>query len=350
MSEEHENNQDDNDQGGYWDKPAFGGAAENQSRLNGVAEEGNRNAKPREVNIDKYKDLGGLSVRKLNIGLWYVEHKKFLRNMFIGFLTLAASVLWAYAIYGFVYYITRGIDEDELLARQMVDSGNINHSAVLAASARDLVVGRIGSLKSNSGKYDFFVQAQNPNNRHGAEFEYYFLAGGNETDRRSGFILPGESKYLLSLSNELDSKPSNVQLKFENFRWERINRHEIADWNLYRDERLSIRVSDVNFTPAGRGGLSGKAQLNHLGFTASNETDYNYWLVEFVVLLYGGPNSIVGVNQYRIDEFMSGQTHQASINWPGTISRVARTEIIPEINLLKDDIYIKYEGKTGEKR
>jgi hypothetical protein len=47
---------------------------------------------------------------------------------------------------------------------------------------------------------------------------------------------------------------------------------------------------------------------------------------------------------------MSGQERQIAISWPGNVSRVSRTEIIPEINIMKDDIYIKYEGGVGEEK
>lgn len=312
-------------------------------------DERGKEEQPKKININKYKDIGGLTLRKLNIGLWYVEHKIILRRFLIGFLLLIAAVSWSYTVYGFAYYFSRGMAEDELLARQTVNSGIINHSAILAVSAKNLLFTPAGVLRSNGKKYDFFVKAQNPNNRHAAEFDYYFLSDGHQTGKRSGFILPGESKYLLSLSNELDFKPANARIKFENFRWIRINKHTIPDWKIYRDKRLNIKISGIKFIPAGKNALSDKVKLNYLEFTASNKTNYNYWNVDFVILLYRGAN-IVGVNKYDIDKFMSGQVRQETVNWPGLISRVDRVAIIPEINIVKNDIYIKYKGGVGEEK
>ncbi len=303
----------------------------------------------KKVNIERYKDTGGLTLRKLNIGLWYVEHKSVLRMVLIGFLMLIAAVSWVYTIYGFAYYLSRGMAEDELLARQTVNTGIISRDAILAMSAKNLSLAPAGILKLSDNKYDFFIQARNPNNRRAAEFKYYFLVNGRETSRQSGFILPGESKYLLSLSNELDFKPGNAQFKIENLRWRKIDRHKIPDWKPYRDKRLNIEISEAIFAPAGKGGASGSVRLNNLEFTASNKTDYNYWSVDFIVLLYRGAN-IVGVNKYGIDEFMSGQVRQAAIVWPGAVSRVDKVEIVPEINIVKDDIYIKYKGGAGEEK
>lgn len=324
-------------------------AGDDFTQFNQGDERGKEEEPPKKININEYKDVGGLTLRKLNIGLWYVEHKNILRTVLIGFLLLIAAVSWSYTIYGFAYYFSRGMAEDELLARQTVNTGIISHNAILAASAKDLLLGGTGILRSSGNKYDFFVKAKNPNNRHAAEFDYYFSANGQETGKRGGFILPGESKYLLSLSNELGFRPTGARIKFENFRWIRIDRHDIPDWKSYRDKRLNIKISGIKFTPAAKNALSDKVKLNYLKFTATNETDYNYWNVYFTVLLYRGAN-IVGVNKYGIDEFMSGQTRQAEINWPGAVGRVDRIEITPEINIARDDIYIKYKGGVGEEK
>jgi hypothetical protein len=305
--------------------------------------------KPKEVDIERYKDIEGLTLRKLNLGLWYVEHKRFLRMILIGFLIVISAVSWSYTIYGFAYYFTRGMDEDELLARQLVGTGAIDHNAVLSSGPKDLVYGQAKILKSTDKRYDFFVQIKNPNERHGAEFEYYFLTEGKEVGRSSGFILPSESKYLLALSEEFSTKPVSAQLKFANFSWQRIDRHKISDWTSYRDNRLDIDINDAKFTPAKLSGLSEKVSLNQLEFRATNKTAYNYWNVDFVILLYSGLN-VVGVNKYGLEEFMSGQDRQVSISWPGNIGRVNKVEIIPEVNILKDNIYIKYEGGIGEEK
>jgi len=47
---------------------------------------------------------------------------------------------------------------------------------------------------------------------------------------------------------------------------------------------------------------------------------------------------------------MSGQTRLIQLNWPDSISRVDEVKIIPEINIMDNNIYIKYEGKTQQDR
>jgi len=320
-----------------------------QFKGDGDNESGESRETDEKTSIEKYQDIHGLTLRKLNIGLWYIEHKSVLRKILIAFLLLAAAVSWSYTIYGFAYYFSRGMAEDELLARQTATTGIINHNAILAAAAKDLSLSPVEILKSGGKKYDFFVKARNPNKRRAAEFDYYFAIGDKKTEKRKGFIFPNETKYLLSLSNELDFRPAAAKIKFENFRWIRIDRREIPDWKSYERERLNIKISGARFVAAAKSAPAEKTKLNYLEFTARNETDYNYWSVDFIILLRRA-GKIIGVNQYRIDEFMSGQTRAATVSWPGAIGRFDKIEIIPEINIMRKDIYIKYKGGAGEKK
>ncbi len=75
--------------------------------------------KPREVDLNKYKDLGGVTIKKLDWGLWHVEHREMLKKIFYGFLILVGVILWSYVIYGFAYYLLRGMAEDEIMIKEI---------------------------------------------------------------------------------------------------------------------------------------------------------------------------------------------------------------------------------------
>lgn len=349
---EDKNIQNQNKPNSYWNRPLEEEDDLTADEKNADAEaEFNKNDfkknKPREDDIKKYQDQGGLTVRKLDVGLWYLEHKNLLRKILIGFLIFISAVSWPYVIYGFAYYLARGMDEDKALVDDIVNSGRIDHGAIVSLSPKDLSLGSISLLPAGNDKYDFFARVQNPNNRHGAEFVYFFSDGNKNTESLSGFILPGETKYLLSLGNEFERGSAGVQLKIDGLKWITIDRHQISDWSDYSGRRLDMAVSDAKFIPAGQSGLSDKISLNSLEFSVANNSVFNYWNVDFIILLYGGLN-IVGVNKYSLSEFMSGQDRQASINFLGELSHVSKIEVFPEINILRDDVYIGYEGGAGE--
>jgi hypothetical protein len=350
--EENKNMQNQNKPNSYWNRPLeedgeFFAEEKNAGAEAEVGDNDSKKNKSRDNDIKKYKDQGGLTVRKLNVGLWYLEHKNLLRKILVGFLIFISAVSWPYVIYGFASYFSRGMVDDKTMADDIVNSGRIDHNAVISLSPKDLSFSSVSILPAGDNKYDFFTRVQNPNNRHGAEFVYYFSDGDKNTGSLSGFILPGETKYLLSLGNEFEHRPASSQLKIDGLKWITIDRHEISDWKDYSGRRLDIAVSGAKFTPAGQSGLSDKIKLNSLEFSALNNTVFNYWNVDFTILLYGGSN-IVGVNRYSLDEFMSGQTRQASMSLPGELSQVNKIEVFPEINILRDDIYIEYEGGAGE--
>jgi len=300
--------------------------------------------------VEQYKDIEGLTTKKLNLGLWYVEHRQFFKKIIIACLIVISAVSWSYTLYGLAYYVVRGMDEDELLVSQLLQTNIVSHDYLVQVGAKELRYFPVNVLMSANGKYDLAVRVQNINERWYAEFDYYFLAGNKIVGRTHSFILPMEEKYLMALSQEFGrrdagvspSKPNNVQLVIENLGWSRINRHKIPDWQDYKNSRLNIIVEDAKFTPAGKSKLSEKVNLNQVDFKAINKTAYNYWQVDFQIALIRGMD-IVGINKISLNEFMSGEDRPVQIRWPGKINRVGKVEVAPELNIMRDDIYIKFK-------
>lgn len=306
-------------------------------------------AKEIEAKMKNYVGPEGITTKQLEIGLWYVEHKRQLSLVLIGFLILVSAISWVYTIYGFAYYIARGMSEDEILAKQLVQTSSAGHDYVLQVSAKELAIGPVEVLRSADKKYDLYVQLKNDNQKWWAEFDYYFVAAGRQTQKTSGYILPLEAKYLLALAQDFANLPSPTQLIIENIRWRRIDQHQIPDWNSYYKSHLDIESADIKFTPASVSLLSEKLNLNQLSFNVINHTAYNYWEVGFTILFYGG-GGLINLDHYSLDDFMSGQKRFVEISWSGNVGRVDKVEIIPEINIMKDNIYIKYEGGVGQEK
>ena len=306
--------------------------------------------KEKIIDLDKeFRDTEGITEKKLNAGLWYVEHRRKLRVFFISFLILLAVTSWAYTIYGYAYYLTRGMDEDEALARQIVQSDVANHDYMVSIAPREFKYQPVGVLKSDGKQYDLFTKIDNSNDKYWAEFDYYFLAGGREVGRAHAFILPAESKYLMALAEEFAAKPTNAQLKIENISWRRLNAHIIPDWADFKRKRLDIAVGDVQFIPGRSSGLSEKLNFNDLKFSVVNNSAYNFWEVDFSILLYSGAN-VVSANSYSLTELMSGEKREVALAWPASLPQVSKVAVVPEINIMDESAYIKYEGGTGREK
>ena len=308
---------------------------------------------PNNANLDKrlksFQDIEGLSTKKLNFGLWYVEHLKQLRLALIIFLVGLAVVSWFWTIYGFAYYLISGMKQDDILIDEIAQTSGADHSYISQSAPQGLNFSPVQVLNSTDKKYDLVAQIENINLKSWAQFDYYFSFGSQATKKSSGFILPGETKYLLALAEPTATRPANVQLIIENLRWQRVNQHQISDWQDYYESHLAIVNTDIKFTPASQSDLSQKLGLNQLSFNSFNRTPFNYWQVDFIILLYSG-NALVSVDKYGLTDFMSGENRPVQLSWPGNIGRIDKIEIIPEINIMDDNIYIKYEGGIGEER
>ena len=302
-----------------------------------------------KVDIGQYEDLGGLTEKKLEFGLWVIENKSLFRRVLITVLLIIAVVSWLYIIYSFAYYFTRGQYEDEKNVADLVAVNTVGHDYLVSISARDLIYSPVQVLKTAFDKYDLVTKVINPNKDHWASIEYCWVANKEETACEKVFVFPEETKHILALSQNFSSRPGTVNLIVKDTKWQRISKRKFPDWQNFKNERLNLEVTNISFKPGQTSGLSDKLNLNALNFAVSNNTPYNYWEVDLNILLYSG-NNIVGVNQYRLEELMSKENRDVSMAWSGAVSRVSEVKIIPYINILKDDIYIDYDGGIGKEK
>jgi len=307
------------------------------------------NSKNEEIKEETKTPIYTPADRKLALGLWLIENKKRLRAALVIFLVLVAGISWSYTIYGFAYYIIKGMGDDEILVSQITQETVIGHNYILKMAPQDLIFSAPLALKASEDKYDFLVEVKNPNPRHWASLSYCFSQGGKEIDCGQSFILPEGEKIISVLAKTFKTRPTSLNFIVKEFSWGRISPHKFPDWENFRDEHLAISVEDIDFKPAATSGLSEKLNLNTLKFSANNKTPFNYWEVPFTILLSRG-NSIIGINKYTATELMSKEKREIEMSWLGNLSGVNNIKIIPEINILEDDIYIKYEGGIGEEK
>jgi hypothetical protein len=153
----------------------------------------------------------------------------------------------------------------------------------------------------------------------------------------------------MALAKGFSYLPREASLTITELLWQKINAREIPDWNNFHNEHLDFVFDGIIFKSAAASGLSEKLNFNTLEFSATNKTAFNYWEVPFDIFFYNG-NSLIGVNQYVLSEFMSKNKRDIRITWPGNLSGVNSVKIVPNLNIFKDNIYIKYEGGVGEEK
>lgn len=277
-----------------------------------------------------------LSDKELERGYWYVTHKEQLKKLLILCLIILNIFLIGFSVWGFfkefVLYRQNYLTIMNELPKDLVDYSTYRRRN----TPQDLQFIGINVLSSGKQKYDIVAKIRNINDRWAQTFDYYFIYANGQTERKKGFILPSETKFIYQLgvySNKIITQPRIV---LENQQWQRIlNYQEFAKNRL----KIEIPPEKVKYIPARRSEISNKLGVAQTTFVVKNNTPYNYWNVGILVLLYRG-TSLKAVNFTSIEKFLSKTERKVTINWFQDLPQVNKVDIIPEVNILDNSVYM----------
>jgi hypothetical protein len=301
----------------------------------------------RSIDIGRYRDPEGLTVRKMKIGLWITANRNNFKMIFVFLLAVLIVFSWGLYLSVFGRLVFFDMKRDREMMAGFMSGDRTAYDYVINNEARPLEAKSPEALETAPGKYDFLAQISNSNQNYYADFKYSFRYNGIESRTENGFILPGEEKYVFLLGEKADQFGGRLELIIKQLEWHRIDSRKFGDWGLFAREHLDISTDDVEYVPAQSSSLSENISINTLYFNTTNNTAYNYWEVSYLALLFDN-NRVVGVNRYILNRLLSGQTRDVGITWPQDIGRVSRTVIIPEIDITKNSVYIDYDGGHGE--
>ncbi len=284
------------------------------------------------IDLSKYEDSAGVSVKEMNFGLWLSENRKKITKIIIVFLIALSAFFFIYSFYSYIVYFFNAPDDENNAVSSVVSQRNV---------AVDLFV-KAPQIFKNDGSYDLVADVTNPNEKFSAAFQYCFVVNKEDVGCGDGYILPSEEKYVLALGRKLDSESPTATFEIKNISWKRINAHDIPDWNTFYNDHVNFGLKDVKFTPSGSN-VSGKNNLSSLEFNITNLTNYGYYNVPLNIALYNG-SDLVGVNAFMVNNFLAGEEREVSLTWLSNISKATRVEIRPNLNILDDSVYQKYQG------
>lgn len=301
--------------------------------------------KTAKVDVERYKDPEGLTVKSLERSLWFASHKKLMWQILYGFLILISVVTWSVFVYSYGYYLLFGIRQDNMHLRALIVENSLNHGAAVKYSARPIDTGPVQVLKVDKGTYDIAARIKNPNPEHWGVFDYEFRIPEGVIHSGQGYILPGRSKFLLALKQEAQGDLSRASLSIHNLNWQRINKHDHPEWKEFQKDHLRIAIDEIDFVPAKSSILTDKLNLSELEFVVENNTPYNYWNVDLIVSLYNRSDKLLGVNQFRLEEFRSGDSRKPELTWPGRLGDVDDILIEPYVNFLDPEVYMRFNSE-----
>jgi hypothetical protein len=245
-----------------------------------------------------------------------------------------------YSLYQFSSYLFFGMNQDKQTYLDLTSATSLVTNKVNVGN--NLSYSEVRVLTGNDNTYDLVAAVTNSNPLVLVRLKYGFDIGGQTVGQTEDFVLPGNTKYLMALHQKV-SNPSNVNLVIQQVSFIRLDRHKISDWDKYRLERLNFLIQDAKFTASLQSGLSEKISLGQLDFKITNNSAYGYTSVPLAILLKS-QGEIVAVNRYIINNFRTGEEKTIQISWPGALPNVTQVEVLPDLNIIDESLYLKYSS------
>lgn len=272
-----------------------------------------------------------------------VSARPLLIRTFLGaWVVLDVALVVFFVVTVIVYLVSGSFTE----MRNAATLGN-NIAATRAISvnnaAEDLVVGSPRVLKSSETAVDFYVAIENPNDDWYATFDYVFSYNGGATESKTGYVMPSEEKYVITLNEKSDSRPSTADIEISNLVWHHVDRHDVADPESWLMDHGDFEISNATY---GTDVELAEEEVGRSTFTVKNNSPYAYWEPTFTVILERN-GAIVGLHQATVSRFSSGETEEVAVHWSGEVPTSATATLVPNINYFDADVYMSPSGSQG---
>lgn len=299
--------------------------------LNNKEEEDDKKAQDDIQTSNSYYDKK--SFKRMGWGLWLSVNRKNIKNVVIVFLICVSSFFFIYSVYNLVIFFTADDPSKDPYVENLILE-NKQKPKELRLSA----VTRFSSASSD----DLAVMVLNPNENYYASFTYCFVLGGEDVDCQQSFIFPEKEKYVFSMGVDSMAGSNLPSIELRDVSFKVMDTKKIPNFENYENERLDFSVIDLDFSPASSR-VSNVIDLNNLSFTIINETAYSYYDVALNILIFNN-DKLIGVNKYSLDGFKSGENKNVNLSWPGDIRNGTGVEIIPDLDILDENVFSAYKG------
>jgi len=275
-------------------------------------------------------EQSGFEQKKLGFAYWYVSNKLFFKNIIVILFVILNFLLIAYVLFYLIYNFGINRENYHFQLGQMIQHNPDYERLGIQKLPQPIITGEIQTFVHGE-KYDILAEIANPNLVWWTEFDYQFRINDELTEKKSGFILPGETKNLMELLvEENDLAP---ELVISNINWQK----EIDFLELY-NQRFNFQVENIEFISANQLGLAEDVSISRLEFDVMNETAYDYRTVKFLIYLKSG-NKIAAVNQTTSGMLKSLEKKHIEVNFFQKLPNITSVEVIPEVNIFDQGVY-----------
>ena len=275
--------------------------------------------------------IGSITDRELKMSYWYVTHKLAIKKWLVVLLLILTILLWFYVGWQLVFYAINS-EAESIRTNRLLFSGVAGLDKLESTVPQQLQFAGINLLAGQGGRNDFYIQVFNPNPNWLATFDYQFIGSELQAEKRRGFVLPGQQKYLMGLGLETKA----VQVEVTDQKWQRIN--HFAE---IKEARLRFSVTNEKYISSQTSGES-----NKISFALTNYSPYNYWETGVQAILYSRGKAVT-VNYVVLDQLKTGETRQVEMHWNEELPKIDSLEIIPDINILDEDNIMPQDSPIG---
>ncbi len=261
----------------------------------------------------------GFSDSELQTSYWLASNRLLLYRVAVVGLIVLALLFWGYSIWQ-VIAIARAYPYEQQQLRSLLTSQNGLLQSLEARRPAPISFGN-SQLISSGAVADTLTTISNPNSDWAARFKYSWSQSGQSLVERDGFILPGETKYLMGLA-----LPASSQLQVDDIVWERV-----PNFSVIRDARLKFRLVEQQLI---QGALATDPSV--ISFSVANDSAYSYWEVGLQVMIYSGPN-VIGIEYITVDQFKAGTTRTFQIPTTRRLTQNPSLQIVPDIDILDEE-------------
>jgi len=197
----------------------------------------------------------------------------------------------------------------------------------------NIVFREIGITETGiANKYDVYSEILNPNKDYGSSsFDYVFDLkdeSGTSLARRegTGFIFPGEKKYLVEIGVDSSTYPAKVDFEIKNIVWK--------DFSGVQKPQLAIVNKNFNETDQTFDSSDAVGLLR-------NESPFDFNEIKIQVIIKNKNGKIIALNSTKINTVQSGENREFKVIWPNKITEVGNMEVQTETNIFKNDAFVK---------
>lgn len=285
-------------------------------------------------------ETGKLSADQLRFGYWYVSHKLIIRRIALIILALLDFILIIGSLYViFDHYVLKSTERQNFaiaIAEPKMNYQYINELATPQA----LNVTTTKVLALGDGKYDLLAIVENPNLTWQVSLvKYHFETPDFKSNTYSDYILPLQQKFLMVLAVSHSAVLDNVNLVIDEIKWNKINNYEKL-----RDKVFNIEILEPKFVAPSESGVSDQINVSRVSFIAFNNSAYNWWDVNFKVVLMRG-DDIVAINNVPVHDLRAGEKRLSEYYIYNLSSLPNKILVFPEVNILDPASYKGFDGE-----